>query len=341
MMEWRTAASGLVIAMCGFGLVSCSTLAITPADHLVTGGLSRATFVGDAPSWADSATDVMRELEQWRGHRFMDDLQVTFQPQDDPGLNGWYNSATKELVVTTGSSEQMGRGVLLHEIFHALQDQHFDLYQLRLASQTQPDYDKSLTAIIEGEAMLAVSELMNYNFLDHARLPADGPIREEFFEKVFLYGAGLKFIEAVRASGGWEAVDGVFQDPPQATALILDPERYLAGERTIPLLEIPVNAGETLETTVMRGAYEVQLLLARAPELRPHLEEASRSYVTDTLGMLETADGSVVHRWLIQFDSADAASSWEDRFGKALTYDPRIDVMPSIAVEDSVLMVEW
>ncbi|MEL6247480.1 MAG: hypothetical protein AAFY78_13965 [Cyanobacteria bacterium J06648_16] len=104
--------------------------------------------------------------------------------------------------------------------------------------------------------MLAVSELMNYNFLDHARLPADGPIRDEFFEKVFLYGAGLKFIQAVREAVSWEAVDAVFQDPPQVTTLIFHPERYLSGERTTPTLDMPVKVGETLQTQAIRGEYE-------------------------------------------------------------------------------------
>ena len=127
-------------------------------------------------------------------------------------------------------SEALGRGVLLHEIFHAWQEQYYDLYALHLQSIHTPDYDKAVTAMIEGEAMLAVSELMNYDFLAHARLPPDEPISDEFFEKVFLYGAGLQFIQALRDERGWDAVSAVFQDPPQSTTLILHPERYLAGE---------------------------------------------------------------------------------------------------------------
>ena len=343
MAGWHIAMSGLAIVICGLSLVSCSTAAMEPTSSLpVAGNPPSVTFEGDVPTWAESATTVMRELEQWRDRSFTEDLQVTFlSPQDhDPNLNGWYNSATKELVVTTGSSEQMGRSVLLHEIFHALQDQQFDLYQLHLQSQDRSDYDKAVTAIIEGEAMLAVSELMNYNFLDHARLPADGPVPEAFFEKVFLYGAGLKFIEAVRESGGWAAVDAVFQDPPQATTLILQPERYLAGERTTPMIEVPVKDGETLQTQIIRGEYEIRLLLAQAPELRPQLDLIGNHYRTDTLSILETAEGEPVHRWVIQFDSAEAASDWVDRFDTAFAHGTQLASTPTVSTDGPNMMVE-
>ncbi|MEO1591303.1 MAG: hypothetical protein AAFU71_08430 [Cyanobacteria bacterium J06632_22] len=316
---------------------------MAPSDGASTApnSFSQATFQGDVPRWGEAATTVMRELEQWRGHNFIEDLQVTFLPQEDPDLNGWYNSATKELVVTTGASEQMGRGVLLHEIFHALQDQHFNLSQLHIDSQDEPDYDKAVTAIIEGEAMLAVSELLNYNFLDHARLPANGPIPEEFFEKVFLYGAGLKFIEAVRAAGGWEAVDAAFQDPPQATALIFQPKRYLAGERTTPMLAVPVKDGETLQKKMIRGEYEIRLLLVQAPQLRPELDKISKDYVTDTLGILEKLDHTSVHRWLIEFTTAEAATRWQAPFTKALTDNRQTEMAPLISVNGSTLTAEW
>lgn len=338
MNGWRIAVSSLAVVICGLSVVSCSTVAMEPAAPLANRP-GRVTFEGDVPDWAESATAVMTELEQWRGRPFLSDLQVTFQPQESSDLNGWYNSATKELVVTVGSSEQMGRGVLLHEIFHALQDQHFDLYQLHRVSLDQPDYDKAVTAMIEGEAMLAVSELMNYNFLDHARLPADGPIREEFFEKVFLYGAGLRFIQAVRDAGGWAAVDAVFQDPPQATSLIFHPERYLAGERTTPQLDVPVQAGETLQAQIIRGEYEIRLLLARAPEVRSQLDRIGEDYITDTLGILETSDGHPRHRWMIQFESAEAAANWLAPVSTALASDRQRDA--AATVSDATITVEW
>ncbi|ESA33288.1 hypothetical protein N836_21615 [Leptolyngbya sp. Heron Island J] len=329
MRGWQMVISGILALACGFSTVSCTTaIETTP----------RITFEGDTPTWADSASSVMGELEQWRGLNFKENLQVTFQPQDDPGLNGWYNSQTKQLVVTTSGSEELGRGVMLHEMFHALQDQHFDLYSLRLQTQDIPDYGKAVSAVIEGEAMLAVSELMNYDFLAHAQLPPEGPISDQLFENIFLYGAGLKFVQAVRDQGGWAAVDAVFAEPPQATALILNPERYLAGERTVEPIEIPLNSGETLTSETMRGEYAIRLMLARQPETRSLMESMDNSYVTDTLGVINN-NGDVIHRWVVELSHSSATESLAAGFKTALAEE--LAEEPLVEIDNNSIIVEW
>lgn len=115
MRGWQMVISGILALTCSVSTVGCTT-----AIKAVT-TQPRITFEGSSPPpWADSAGAIMTELEQWRGLDFKENLAVTFQPQEDPGLNGWYDSETKQLVVTTANSEQLGRGVLLHEMFHAL-----------------------------------------------------------------------------------------------------------------------------------------------------------------------------------------------------------------------------
>lgn len=334
MRGWQRVISGILLAVtCGFSAVSCSTPTIEAIAQ------PHITFEGDPPPWADSASAVMTELEQWRGLTFKESLQVTFQPQDDPGLNGWYNSETKQLVVTTSGSDELGRGVMLHEMFHALQDQNFDLYTLHLQSQDDPDYDKAATAVIEGEAMLAVSELMNYDFLAHARLPAEGVISEQLFENIFLYGAGLTFIQAVREEGGWQAVDAVFADPPQATTLILNPERYLAGERAVAPAEIPLKAGETLASKTIRGEYGVRLLLARQPETRPLVDRTGNHYATDALGVITNNNGDTIHRWVIELSDQDDSNALTEGVKTALAGE--LGKEPLIEVDNNSIIIEW
>ncbi len=344
MRGWRMLMAAILILACGVGVVAWSTGGdVNAAAQNQTE--SRVTFAGEPPAWAGTAESVMTELEQWRGRSFKEKLQVTFQPQAEPGLKGWYNAQTKGLVVTLNGSEKMGRGVLLHELFHGLQDQNFDLYQLRLQSLNQPDRDKALSAIIEGEAMWAVSELLNYDFLAHARLPQAGEVSEERFEKIFLYGAGLKFIKAVHRAGGWKAVDGVFQDPPRSTALILAPERYLAGEREVAAIAVPLNPGETLQAQEVRGEYQVQLLLARLAETRSQLSTLDDAYVADTLGVIKEADNSAPHtarhRWIIELSSPEAAAELQAAFRVALAHSRGGDPSTSVFVNQSTLIAEW
>ncbi|MEM8610890.1 MAG: hypothetical protein AAGF93_02650 [Cyanobacteria bacterium P01_H01_bin.105] len=331
MRGWQSVISGILVLTCGISTISCTTAIEATAQP-------RITFEGDTPSWADSASSVMSELEQWRGLEFKDNLQVTFQPQDDPRLNGWYNSATKQLVVATTGSDNLARGVMLHEMFHALQDQHFDLLNLHLQSQDDPDYDKAVTAVIEGEAMLAVSELMNYDFLAHAQLPAEGIIDDQLFENIFLYGAGLKFIQAVRDQGGWDAVDAIFADPPQATTLILNPERYLAGERTAEPTEVPLQPGEVLISQSIRGEYAIQLLLARQPETRSLVESIDGRYITDTLGVIANKDDTI-HRWIIELSSPDIPESLAT--GLSIALKEEIGKDPAVQIDNNYVVVEW
>lgn len=334
MRGWQLVISGILVLTCGLSTVSCTT-----AIEASTNTQPRITFAGDTPPWADSASFIMNELEQWRGLHFKENLQVTFAPQDDPSLNGWYSSETKQLVVATAGSDDLGRGVMLHEMFHALQDQHFDLYNLHLQSQAEPDYDKAITAIIEGEAMLAVSELMNYDFLAHAQLPAEGTISDRLFENIFLYGAGLKFIQAVRDDGGWDAINAVFTDPPQATTLILHPERYLAGERTGQPTEIPLAPGETLTSQTIRGEYAVRLLLARQPETRPLVDSMGDSYMTDTLGVVTGNENNRLHRWVIKLSNLSNADTLAAGIVTALAAE--LENEPTMVVEKDSLIVEW
>ncbi|MEM9486050.1 MAG: hypothetical protein AAGA83_20430 [Cyanobacteria bacterium P01_F01_bin.116] len=332
MRGWQLVISGILALTCGFSTVSCTTA-------IADSAAPRITFEGNPPPWADSASSVMTELEQWRGLDFTESLQVTFQAQDDPRLNGWYNSETKELVVATSGSDDLGRGVMLHEMFHALQDQHFDLYNLHIESQDNSDYDKAVTAVIEGEAMLAVSELMNYDFLAHARLPAEGEISERLFENIFLYGAGLKFIQAVRDDGGWAAVDAVFADPPQASALILSPERYLNGERSIDPTEIPLKTGETLTSETVRGEYALRLMLAQQPETRSLVNDMGDSYRTDTLGVITNNKGDRTHRWVIELSDSNTTEALAEGVKTALAEE--LGEAPLVEIDNNSIIVEW
>ncbi|MEM6252780.1 MAG: hypothetical protein AAF821_07650 [Cyanobacteria bacterium P01_D01_bin.156] len=331
MRGWQMVLSGILALTCGFSTLGCSSTVEATVSP-------RITFAGEPPSWAESASDVMAELEQWRGLPFKNDLEVTFAPQDNPRLNGWYNSETKQLVVTTGGSDELGRGVMLHEMFHALQDQHFDLYNLHLETQENSDYDKAVTAIIEGEAMLAVSELLNYDFLAHAKLPAEGEISEQRFENIFLYGAGLKFIKAIRDEGGWEAVSQVFTDPPQASTLILNPQRYLAGERTVSPLEIPLGTNETLAGKTIQGEYAIRLLLARQPETRSLMNNLDGVYQSDTLGVINT-DNKTLHRWLIQLNQSNNINALATALKTALkdTFEAEL----SVEIEQTTITLQW
>ncbi|MEM6926410.1 MAG: insulinase family protein, partial [Myxococcota bacterium] len=159
-----------------------------------SGRTVRATRGASPPAWVSEANAVMAQLEDWRQLPFVSDLVLELSTELQPGLAGFYASDTGRLVVGLGNSERFNQGTMLHEMFHALQDQHFDLSALHDRAGADVDAQRALSALIEGEAMLAVSELMDYDFLAHATIPADGPLDEGRFERIFRYGDGLRFV---------------------------------------------------------------------------------------------------------------------------------------------------
>lgn len=262
---------------------------------------------GAPPPFADEAEGILAELEAWRGLAFLRDLPVEeVEPEGaEDKLRGWYEPATGRLVVVAGASEAFARGTMLHEMFHALQDQHFDLARLH-ALAPEGDAARALTALIEGEAMLAVSELLDYDFERHAALP-DGPLDDARFDKLFHYGAGSRFVRALRDAGGWELVARAFREPPTSTMEVYHPDRWLAGQRPLDgeaLARAVVDAGLDAPPAeaAARGEHELRRFLARAEATRPRAEGVAARLAGD---LAWDAPGG--RRWALYFHDELAA----------------------------------
>jgi len=294
------------------------------------------TLVGDlapegeaAPAFTGEAAAIMAELELWRERDFTQDLVVEFVlAADAPAekLNGWYEPDTGRLVVIENDNQAMGRGTLLHEMFHALQDQAFDLTALdaRAASAPAPDDAfRAVRALVEGEAMLAVSDLMDYDFEQHTDLPEAGPLDEARFAKIFHYGAGLRFVRHLYGEGGWELVDAAYAHPPLSTTQIMHPDRYLAGVAPHDLagrFDAPgCECGAPDHDAQVIGEYGLALFLARPESTRAASERVAGRLAGDLLHTVHAPDGSERYVWYLSFYDALAAEEFTslatDRLG--------------------------
>ena len=294
------------------------------------------TLVGDlapegeaAPAFTGEAAAIMAELELWRERDFTQDLVVEFVlAADAPAekLNGWYEPDTGRLVVIENDNQAMGRGTLLHEMFHALQDQQFGLIALDARASAAPaanDALRAVQALVEGEAMLAVSDLMAYDFEQHTKLPETGPLDEARFAKVFHYGAGLRFVRHLRDVGGWDLVDAAYAEPPLATTQIMHPDRYLAGVAPHDLggrFEAPgCDCGAPQHPARVLGEYGLALFLARPEATRSASERVSGRLAGDLLHTVHAPDGTARFVWYLSFYDALAADGFTalatDRLG--------------------------
>jgi len=205
--------------------------------------------------------EISAEIEAWRGLKFKQPVTVTFtNVTESEDLAGYYNSETKQLVVKVHRGRpRFSRGVLLHELVHALQDQHFDLSaQHKAAEKHGVDAQRALSCLIEGVAILAVADLMKYDFAAHSDLgKAKGEIDDARFDKLFTYGQGYQFVKHLMAgedpaARDWQAIAAAWNKPPRRTIEVLDPDRYL---------EPPRGDGSA-------GAYDLVRLLADKAESR-------------------------------------------------------------------------
>ncbi|RVU44785.1 hypothetical protein EA187_09605 [Lujinxingia sediminis] len=86
-------------------------------------------------------------------------------------IAGFYDQSAKELYIMVGLPEQLQYSAMAHEIFHAIQDQHFDIGALLapFTSQENGDFALARMALIEGDATVL---MIDYVLYESGTLPA-------------------------------------------------------------------------------------------------------------------------------------------------------------------------
>jgi len=287
-----------------------ATAAIDPDDPNDPDAALKAELLG-------AVHETMTELEDWRGLRFTDDVHPDFidvSDSPDEKLGGWYEPDTQRLVVIFGKDKKAGftRGVQLHEIFHALQDQTWGLIALD-EEAVSSDQMRAIQAVTEGEAMYAVSDIMDYDFDQHTAIPETGEITRDKYEKLFHYGTGLKFVRALHQEGGWPAVNRCWGRLPMSTSELFHPERYAEGSARrdfeMPMLELSESmlGGEVYEEDVL-GEFELRWLLTEDENTRGLVDAIANELVADRMYKVAREDDDY-EIWGIGFATAEAAES--------------------------------
>ncbi|HEX6642612.1 MAG TPA: hypothetical protein VF215_15945, partial [Thermoanaerobaculia bacterium] len=138
--------------------------------------------------------------------------------------------------------------VMVHELTHALQDQHFKLGDKEQALMKDTDANLAYHSVLEGEAVLVmVAHILGKSGLDFDEVVKDeamltmitsataaeqmiDPSTPKYFAEMlkFPYLEGLKFVVAAYRRGGWKELDKIHADPPRTTREILHPDEYFA-----------------------------------------------------------------------------------------------------------------
>jgi hypothetical protein len=161
--------------------------------------------------------------------------------------------------------------VMVHELTHALQDQHFALAGKEKALMRDTDANLAYHAVLEGEAVLVMMAHMlgkqGVTLQDVMKDEATmgmissavaaeqmlDPTTPRYFAEMlkFPYLEGLKFVLAAYKRGGWKELDRVHANPPRSSREVLHPEEYFA--RTF-------KAATSFDTTKPAGAIAAEHL---------------------------------------------------------------------------------
>ncbi|MFB6360383.1 MAG: Hvo_1808 family surface protein [Halobacteriales archaeon] len=166
-----------------------------------------------------------------------DENSIAVQNQNTgASVLGFYSSSRNAIVLISEnrSNLQVDEGTLVHELVHALQDQHFDLSQYDARTR---DGANAESGLIEGDASLVefryedrCSEggLWNGTCLSPPDSGSSGSLANigTYFVKFQPYSDGPSFITTLYQEGGWAAVNAAYEDPPQSSAQIIHPEKY-------------------------------------------------------------------------------------------------------------------
>lgn len=175
--------------------------------------------------------------------------------------------------------------VAVHELTHAIQDQHFGISKFDVESRDDSDLALALHSLVEGEASLVmlvkmvepmgqtIESLTSNDAIVNAIAGAASMMANSsagtpryFTESLAMpYTAGLRFVIEAYRRGGWERVNRIYDDPPRSMREVLHPDEYFAGRRTsnpFPL-KPPVPVGHVL-TVEHLGEWHWQFLVGAA-----------------------------------------------------------------------------
>ncbi len=282
-----------------------------------------------------------KEIETVRGLKFKAPVAAAVIPRPagaDKSVQGFYDLKAKKLFLYADVKGSYRRGVLIHEMVHALQDQHFGLKTLHQTAFDQ-DADLARAALIEGDATYTMIEVLKKEQPRVAEMLKSPLEKAKHLQNAFLYAQGARYVQALKERGGWAAVNAAYRFPPRSTASILHP----GGVAT-------VNLGP--------GKTHGELGLIRLLMSHPRTADQSVAAAAGWKGDRAVEDGKN-RWWLIAFGTTEQAGRFQaalaalrqaqnpefksapsGRGGASLWHGPKGEVLAVLARGERVLALE-
>ncbi len=197
----------------------------------------------------------------------------------------YYNPETERITVRGTELSPYLRGTIVHELTHALQDQHFDLEALQ--EEVGPDGDFRFRSVVEGDAVkvgqayydqlsdkdkdayddeeqAAQAGGLDGEEVDDAR-PDYAPVLAAFMGAPYSIGPG--FVSVLSAVDGNSGIDEALTDLPRSEAAIFDPTLYFDDVEPLDVdVPEPADGTEALDSGSFGALAWYVVLSARIDE---------------------------------------------------------------------------
>lgn len=257
-------------------------------------------------------------------------------------VGGYYDPEKKSFVMAGWIPEVLQKAVAVHELTHALEDQHFDLKEFTDVEKYSTDELLARSALVEGDATAVMTDYarglvgqkllrdeknvesaLMQNVLGMAMIGGEVRVPRSLQMLVFFpYTSGLRFVHALLKKEGYRGVDEAFRLPPRSTREILHPEEYKPGENNSALpersaaLQAP---GERYDGPPVYadtlGEFFISVLIGYLTEDQGLGSKAGAGWAGDRVVM--PRDGGPVY-WTVKFGSPADLDEFVDAYGAAL-----------------------
>ncbi len=221
-------------------------------DFLTAAEYTKASTADTKDVAAGDRADLNRYAGQLRALGLASgkvDLFAAYNAVSDGGTLAFYDP-TDQRVKVRGTTVTVGlRVTLVHELTHALQDQHFDLERL-YDEHLDSSAATAFRALIEGDALRVEEAYTSGTLTETEQAQYDKEYAAQLNDSIastsdvppFVsaslsvpYLLGQPFVLMVANKGGNAAVDKAFRHPPDTEEHLFDPASFLAREKSKPV----------------------------------------------------------------------------------------------------------
>ena len=251
-------------------------------------------------------------------------------------IGGYYDPDRKRFVMAAWMPAFLQFPVAVHELTHALQDQHYRLDKLIDMKSDNSDSLLARSALVEGDA---TAVMLDYT----RRLLGQGPLREEkdvstaMMQNVmsigmlaglaeipqalkvmliFPYTSGLNFAHHLLKQNGYRAIDKAFSAIPRSTEEILHPEKYgkPADFIEIPDPPDPFQGEGSLVYRDTLGEFTISALLSNYATDKMRAADAAAGWGGDRAVVYSSKLGKKGVVWKTHWDSEKDALQFHDAY---------------------------